>query len=107
MLKRRVVVTGIGIKSSIGNSLKDFFDGLKKGKNGIKPISFIKDANLPVKVAAYDYEFNPLEYFSKKEIRRTDRFCQFAVSATKDALDGNDVSSFYDPYKVGVFLVVE
>lgn len=102
MLKRRVVVTGLGVKSSVGNDYRSFFDGLKNGKNGIKPISFIDSENVNINVAAYDYEFDPLKYFNKKDLRRTDRFCQFALAATKDLLDGQDVLNFYDPYKVGV-----
>lgn len=102
MLKRRVVVTGLGVKSSVGNDYKSFFDGLKNGKNGIKPISFIDNENINVNVAAYDYEFDPLKYFNKKDLRRMDRFCQFAVAATRDLLDGQDILKFYDPYKVGV-----
>ncbi len=100
MLKRRVVVTGLGVKSSVGNDYKSFFDGLKNGKNGIKPISFIDSENVNINVAAYDYEFDPLKYFNKKDLRRMDRFCQFALAATKDLLDGQDVLNFYDPYKV-------
>ncbi len=102
MLKRRVVVTGLGVKSSVGNDYKSFFDGLKNGKNGIKSISFIDSEHININVAAYDYEFDPLKYFNKKDLRRTDRFCQFALAATKDLLDGQDVLKFYDPYKVGV-----
>ncbi len=102
MLKRRVVVTGLGVKSSVGNDYKSFFDGLKNGKNGIKPISFIDSEDVGINVAAYDYEFDPLKYFNKKDLRRMDRFSQFALAATKDLLDGQDVLNFYDPYKVGV-----
>ena len=102
MKKRRVVVTGIGVKSSIGNDVEDFFDSLKNGRHGIKPISFIDGSKLDVKVASYDYEFDPLEYFEKKEVKRMDRFSQFAVAAAKDALKGQDVLSYHDPYRVGV-----
>ena len=103
MLKRRVVVTGMGVKSSVGNSISEFFDGLKNGKNGIKPISFIDVLDFAVSVAAYDYDFDPLKYFSRKEIRRMDRFSQFAVAATKDALEEQkDILNFHDPYKVGI-----
>ena len=102
MLKRRVVVTGLGVKSSVGNDYRSFFDGLKNGKNGIKPISFIDKEDININVAAYDYEFDPLKYFNRKDLRRMDRFCQFAVAATKDLLEGQDILKFYDPYKVGV-----
>ncbi len=101
-MKRRVVVTGMGIKSSIGNSIFSFLESLKKGTNGIKPISFVDVSDLEVKVASYDYEFDPNEYFSKKDIRKTDRFCQLAVAASKDALNGQNMLEYYDEYKIGV-----
>ncbi|MDE5852673.1 MAG: beta-ketoacyl-ACP synthase II [Oscillospiraceae bacterium] len=101
MKKRRVVVTGMGVKSSIGNSVSEFWDSLKSGKHGIKPITFIDASNLDISLASYDYDFDPTEYFDKKELRRTDRFCQFAISSARDALKENDLSK-YDPYRVGV-----
>ena len=102
MKKRRVVVTALGVKSSIGNSVQSFFNSLKNGVHGIKPISFMDVSRLDVKVASYDYDFDANEYFTKKELRRTDRFCQFAVAAVKDALSGQDILNFYSPYRVGV-----
>lgn len=101
MKKRRVVVTGMGIKSSIGNSVSEFWDSLKSGKHGIKPITFMDASKLDISLASYDYDFDPTEYFDKKELRRTDRFCQLAVSSARDALKENDLSK-YDPYRVGV-----
>lgn len=104
-MKRRVVVTGIGIKSCIGNNIEEFFSSLKSGKNGIKPIEFTNTENIDVKVAAYNYEFKPEDYFEKREIRKTDRFCQFAVASAKDALgrkENENLLDFYDCYDVGV-----
>ena len=74
MKKRRVVVTALGVKSSIGNSVQSFFNSLKNGVHGIKPISFMDVSRLDVKVASYDYDFDANEYFTKKELRRTDSF---------------------------------
>lgn len=102
MSKRRVVVTGLGVKSSIGNNVKKFFESLKEGICGIKKIEFLDCSNLKVKVASYDYDFNPLEYFSKKDLRRTDRFCMFAVAAAKDALNGQDILAVHQQERVGV-----
>ena len=86
MVRRRVVVTGMGIKSSIGNDLKSFFENLKKGVHGIKPIEFMDVTRLDMKLASYDYDFKPENYLSAREIKRNDRFCQFALAATADAL---------------------
>lgn len=102
MKKRRVVVTGMGIKSSIGNDLKTYWNSLKNGIHGIRPIEFIDTKDLEVKVASYDYDFDPLSYFDKKTIRKTDRFCQMALAASKDALDGQNLLSIHDPFRVGV-----
>lgn len=100
--KRRVVITGMGIKSSIGNDLTSYWNNLKNGVHGIRPIEFMDTTGLDVKVASYDYNFEPLEYFSKKELRRTDRFCQLALAATRDALNGENLLENYDPFRVGV-----
>lgn len=100
--KRRVVITGMGIKSSIGNDLTSYWNNLKNGVHGIRPIEFMDTMGLDVKVASYDYDFEPLEYFSKKELRRTDRFCQLALAASRDALNGENLLENYDPFRVGV-----
>lgn len=103
MKKRRVVVTGMGIKCSVGNNLKSYFENLKNGVHGIRPIEFFDCSRLAVKVASYDYDFNPADYFSVRELKRVDRFCQFAVAASVDALKGNELLDFYgDPFKIGV-----
>lgn len=103
MKKRRVVVTGMGVKSSIGNSLQTFFNNLKNGVHGIRPIEFFDCSRISVKLASYNYEFNPLDYFSSREVKRTDRFCQFAVAAAVDALAGQNLLDFYvDPFRIGV-----
>lgn len=98
-----MVVTGIGVKSSIGNDVNSFFESLKAGVHGIKPIEFMNAENLDVKLASYDYDFKPEDYLSSREIKRNDRFCQFALAATVDALKGQNLLDFYhDPFKVGV-----
>lgn len=102
MEKRRVVVTAMGVKSPIGVNLKEFLASLKSGVNGIKPISFLNCEKLAVKVAGYVYEFNPLNYFEKKDLRKIDRFCQLAVAATKDALKEQEILKWHNPYRVGV-----
>lgn len=103
MHKRRVVVTGMGVKSSIGNDLTSFLVNLKAGVHGIKPIEFFDASNLEVKLASYDYEFKPEDYFSSREIKRNDRFCQMALASTFDALNGQNLLDFYsNPFRVGV-----
>lgn len=100
--KRRVVITGMGIKSSIGNDITSYWNNLQNGIHGIRPIEFMDTTGLDIKVASYDYDFDPLEYFDKKELRRTDRFCQLGLAAARDALNGEKLLEYYDPFRVGV-----
>lgn len=103
MNKRRVVVTGMGVKSSVGNNLQTFFNNLKNGVHGIRPIEFFDCSRISVKLASYNYDFTPSDYFSGRELKRADRFCQFAIAAAADALDGQNLLNFYnDPFRIGV-----
>ena len=106
-MKRRVVVTGIGVVSPIGIGVKEFWENLVKGVSGVDRIkSFDPDEyNLPVKIAAEVKGFNPEEYMDKKEARKASRFIQFAIAAAKEALeDSGLLESKYDPYRVGVII---
>ncbi|MEG2814327.1 MAG: beta-ketoacyl synthase N-terminal-like domain-containing protein, partial [Oscillospiraceae bacterium] len=101
----RVVITGIGAISSIGNDAETFFENIKKSKVGISPIDAFDTENCPIKLAAQAKDFDPLKYFEKKELRRTDRYCQFAVGAAIDAIaDCQTKFEDLDPYRVGVIV---
>ena len=82
---RRVVVTGIGAVTPLGNSAADTWEGMKNGKNGIGPITLFDTENFKAKLAAEVRDFDPKEYLEVKEILRTDRYAQFAVAAAKQA----------------------
>ncbi|QOR34630.1 beta-ketoacyl-ACP synthase II [Clostridium sp. 'deep sea'] len=84
-MKRRVVVTGIGIISPVGNDLKSFWQSISTGKNGMDFIKRFDITDFPVKIAAEVKDFDPTEYMGKKDARRMDRFCQFALAAAKQA----------------------
>ncbi len=102
---RRVVITGIGVISPIGLGLTKFWDSLMKGKSGIKKISTFNTDGLPTRIAGEIRDFNPGDYIEKRELRRLDRFTQFAISATKMALEDSDIDlSTIDRTKVGVIL---
>lgn len=104
-MKRRVAITGLGVKCSVGNKVDEFWKNIVDGKHGIKLIDTFDTSSLNVKVAAIDSEFKPEEYLDKKEIRRTDRFCQFAITAAQDALnDAGNLKEIYDPFRVGVIV---
>ena len=103
---RRVVVTGMGVISPIGNNIEDFKAALFAGKCGISPLDFgdERDADgINVKVAGQVRDFNPADFgLTPQEIRKTDKFSQFAVAAAKEAIEdsGLDMEK-EDPYRVG------
>lgn len=104
-MERRVVVTGMGTVNPIGLSVEEYWNNLVAGRHGINPIQAYDTTNSEVKVAAEVKGFDPLEYFEKKELRRTDRFNQFAVAAAVQAIE-NCESRFedLDPFRVGVIV---
>lgn len=82
----RVVITGMGAITPIGNNVNDFFDGVKEGKCGIGFIDVFDTEMYAVKTAAEVKNFDPKEYMDAKEARRMDRFSQFAIAATQEAI---------------------
>ncbi len=87
---RRVVVTGLGIISALGSEINKFWNNLISGKSGVSRIEKFDVDKIASKIAAQVLDFDPKEYMDFKEIKRMDRFAQFAVAATKDVLkEGN------------------
>jgi len=105
MEKRRVVVTGMGILSPVGSTLKDYWESLSKGRSGIGQITSFNTENFDCHIAAEVKNFSPEKYINPKEIRRMDRFVQFAVVAAKDALSdsGMDLEK-EDLFRIGVLI---
>lgn len=99
---RRVVVTGMGAITPIGNSVEEFWNGIKEGKTGFGPITYFDTADYRCKLAAEVKDFDPAQYMDKKSARRMEQFCQFAVAATGQAISdaGLDMEQ-EDPYMVG------
>jgi 3-oxoacyl-[acyl-carrier-protein] synthase II len=85
-MKKRVVVTGMGAISPLGNSVEDFCAALKAGKSGIGPITAFDTTDFDVKIAGEVKNFDPGLWIDKKEARKMCRFTQFAVSAAAQAL---------------------
>jgi 3-oxoacyl-[acyl-carrier-protein] synthase II len=83
---RRVVVTGLGAITPIGNTLAEYWDGLIQGKNGIGPITLFDPSRHACRIAGEVKGFDPNAYLDRKDIKRMDRFAQFAVSASKQAI---------------------
>jgi len=100
---RRVVVTGMGAVTPIGVGVDNFWASVKESKVGIVPISYFDTTDYKAKVAAEVHDFNPKAYMDPKSARRMERFSQFAVAASKEALEdaGIDMSK-EDPYRAGV-----
>jgi len=86
-MKRRVVITGMGVVHSLGLGLESFWNSIKEGKSGISLITNIDTANLDAKVAAEIKDFDPTAYIDKKEARRMDAFTQYAMAAAKMAME--------------------
>jgi 3-oxoacyl-[acyl-carrier-protein] synthase II len=104
-MKHRVVITGLGVVSPIGNDINTFWNNLIAGTSGVGPITSFDASEFPTRIAAEVKDFDPLNYIDKKEARRTDRFIQFAIAASKMALAhaGIDMAK-EDPTRVGVYI---
>ena len=83
---KRVAITGLGAITPIGNTLGDYWDGLMSGRNGIGPITAFDPSEHGCRIAGQVKDFDPLEYLEKKDAKRMDRFAQFAIAASKQAL---------------------
>ena len=102
-MSRRVVVTGLGAITPIGNNVEEFWNGLKEKKVGIAPITYFDTTEYKAKLAAEVKNFNAKDYMDPKAAKRMEQFCQFAVIAAKEALEdaGIDMTK-EDPFRVGV-----
>ena len=101
-MKRRVVVTGLGAITPIGNSVEEFWTGVKNEKIGFAPITYFDTENYKTKLAAEVKDFNPEDYMDKKAARRMEKFCQYAMAATKEAIEDAKLDmEKEDPYMVG------
>ncbi|WP_010269672.1 beta-ketoacyl-ACP synthase II [Paenibacillus senegalensis] len=105
-MAQRVVVTGLGVMTSLGHDLQTFWNHLMEGKSGVSLIESFDVSEYPTRIAASIKDFSPEDYMDKREARRMDRFVQFAVAASQLALkDANlDISRDTDPERVGVFV---
>jgi len=86
-MSNRVVITGIGAVSPIGNNIEEFWNGIKEGKCGIDNISAFDASNFKVKVAGEVKDFNTEDALDRREARRMDRYCQLAMVAAKEAVE--------------------
>jgi|SRR4030095_2197285 len=103
MQKRRVVITGLGVISPIGNTVEEFWNNLIAGKSGAGPITYFDTTHFDTKFACQVKNFDPLNYMDRKLSARVDPFTQFALASAALAFkdSGLDMTKV-DPYRVGV-----
>ena len=105
-MKRRVVVTGMGTITPVGNDVATTWRSLIEGKSGTAPITKFDASNFPVKFAAEVKGFNPLDYMDRKEAKRADQYTQYAVAAARQAMTNAGLveRNGMDPDRIGVII---
>lgn len=100
---RRVVVTGMGIISPVGNTVKNFWGNVIAGKHGIAPIGSFDTSDYKAKLAAEVKDFDPKKYMEKAEILRSDRYAQLGICAAVQAVEQSGVIGTVAPERMGVY----
>ena len=105
-MKRRVVVTGLGVISPVGNDVASTWDALLAGTSGAGPITQFDAASFPVRFACEVKGFDPLQYMDRKEAKRSDLYTQYAIAASVEAMKdaGFAEGTGFDPYEFGVII---
>lgn len=101
--ENRVVVTGLGAVSPIGIGKENFWEALKAGKNGISKITHFDPTGYTSQIAGEVQDFDPVQFIDKKEIKRMDRYTQFALAATRLAFDDAQIKNI-DSERTGVIV---
>ena len=103
MGSKRVVITGMGAITPIGNTLKEYKNSLKNGISGCKPIQSFDSSNFKTRFACEVKSYNPLDYFDRKESRKIDIYAQFGIISADEALSDSDLNfEKIDKKRVGV-----
>lgn len=104
-MKRRIVITGLGAITPLGLNVGEFWDGLKAGQSGVAKITRFDTSEFDVHIGAEVKGFDPLQFMDRKEARRADRYTQYAIAATRQAVKdaGLDLESL-DSDRCGVYL---
>ncbi|MGM9521209.1 MAG: beta-ketoacyl-ACP synthase II [Oscillospiraceae bacterium] len=100
---RRVVVTGMGVISPVGNTVDAFWTNLISGVCGIGPITLFDASEYKSKLAAEVKDFDPRQYMEKAETLRTDRYAQFAIAAACQAVEESGIIGTVEPERIGVY----
>ncbi|MBE7043165.1 MAG: beta-ketoacyl-[acyl-carrier-protein] synthase II [Ruminococcaceae bacterium] len=100
---RKVVITGMGAVTPIGNDVPSLWDAMMKGTNGIAPITRFDTTDFKATLAAEVKDFNPEPYLSKGEVRKTDLFVQYGIVAAQQAVEDSQITEHIDPKRFGVY----
>lgn len=106
-MENRVVITGLGVVSPVGNNVTDFWNSLVEGKCGIDLIKGFEEYDLPISVAGQVKDFNPeADGLERNDIRRNDKFCIFALAAAAQAMTDSGLKSGenIEPERLGVYI---
>lgn len=106
-MERRVVITGLGAISPVGNTVADFWNSLKEGKSGLNFIQGYDDVDLPVRIVAQVKDFDPMANgLERADVRKMDLFCQYAVAAANQAVKDSGLVSGenIEPDRFGVYV---
>lgn len=102
---RRVVVSGIGVVTSLGETVADFWGNLLAGRSGVSKVTSFDTTGYTCQIAAEIKDFDPCKYMDPKEVKRSDRYVHFAMAAAKSAMsDGGFDPSTANPDRVGVII---
>ena len=103
MQLKRVVVTGLGALTPIGNNIEEYWDGLVSGRSGSAPITYYNVDKFKTKFACELKNYNPENYFNRKELRKLDKFAQYALIASDEAIkDARLDLDTMDKFRIGV-----
>ena len=104
-MEKRVVITGLGAVSPIGNTVDELWDGIKECKCGIDEIKAFDTSTFKTKLAAEVKEFDPLKFFDVKQAKRLDRVSQFAIVAAREAFKDSGITPENTDFeKVGIYV---
>ncbi len=103
-MARRVVVTGLGAVSPVGNDIPTMWQNMLGGVNGIREIDRFDTSDLKVHIAGLVRDFAPERYFEKREAKKLDLYCQYAIAAAQQAVDDSGILGTIDEERLGVYI---
>ena len=101
---RRVVITGLGAVTPVGNDIETMWDSMKNGVCGIDTVTRYDPSLTKAKVAAEVKNFDPTKYIEKRECRKLDLFCQYALAASAQAVEDSKIMGTVEPERFGVYI---